>query len=139
MINLKDTLIRALDAYSDLIRAKNITLDTDLKEDLNIMINPTLAEILVSNLIQNAIRHNSRNGKISVALKDQAFSIANSGEALMINEEDLFRRFKKNDASGDSLGLGLSIVKSITDLYGFKIIYTYFNNLHTFSLKCGTP
>lgn len=134
-INLKEVATKALENYADLIQAKNIQLETDLKNDLKMEINPVLADILLSNLLQNAIRHNKESGKIIVSIKDKELSISNSGEPLMINKEDLFVRFKKNDASKDSLGLGLSIVKSIVDLYGFEISYDYSHDLHTFTLK----
>ena len=136
-LDLKDVLNKALNNYSDLFQAKNINPEINLEQNLPININPVLAEILVSNLIQNAIRHNKQNGKIIISISEKTFSIANSGEELMIAKEDLFKRFKKNNASGDSLGLGLSIVKSITDLYGFKISYNYYETLHIFTLKTG--
>ena len=67
--------------------------------------------------------------------KNNLLTIANTGEALSINNDDLFVRFKKNDASKESIGLGLSIVKSITELNNFKINYTYQNSLHIFTIK----
>lgn len=132
VINLKEIIAKALDNYSDLIQAKNIQIETDLKDDLKIRINPVLADILLSNLLQNAIRHNKEGGKIIVSAREKIFSISNSGDPLTISKEELFVRFKKNDTSKDSLGLGLSIVKSITDTYNFQITYNYNNSLHTF-------
>ena len=61
--------------------------------------------------------------------------ISNSGEALTINSNELFTRFKKNDASKDSLGLGLAIVKSICNIYQLNIDYSYSNQLHIFTLN----
>ena len=84
---------------------------------------------------QNAIRHNYKGGKISITINGSVFSIKNTGEPLKIKENDLFVRFKKNDASKDSLGLGLSIVKSIADTYSFSISYSYVNLLHSFDIK----
>ena len=107
-------------------------METKFSGDVEVTINPTLADILISNLLQNAIRHNQEAGKIVVSIMNKSFSISNSGEALKIDKEDLFVRFKKNDGSKDSLGLGLSIVKSIIDSYGFTISYSYDNLLHTF-------
>jgi len=107
----------------------------NLSEDVIVKMNPTLAEILLTNLIQNAIRHNSENGKIIIELKQNQLTISNSGESLTIPKEHLFIRFKKNDASKDSLGLGLSIVNGIAKTYGFKINYDYSSSLHHFQVN----
>ena len=132
IINLKETIAKALSNYSDLIGAKQIQLELNLESDLKIEINPLLADILVSNLFQNAIRHNYEGGKIIISIRGNTLQISNSGEPLTINKEDLFTRFKKNDASKDSLGLGLSIVKGITDTYNYQISYNYDGSLHNF-------
>ncbi len=135
IINLKETIVKVLSNYSDLIEAKQIKLELNLESNLKIKINPLLADILISNLFQNAIRHNYEGGKIIVLISGNALQILNTGQPLTINKEDLFTRFKKNDASKDSLGLGLSIVKSICNLYQLKIDYSYSNQLHAFTLQ----
>lgn len=134
-VNLKDKIQAAIENYKDLILAKNIKIETELSNDLIILANPTLCDILIANLIQNAIRHNYENGKINILIKDNSLAISNTGEALNISEEELFIRFKKNDASKDSLGLGLSIVKSIVALYNIQIHYQYSLNKHVFNLN----
>jgi K+-sensing histidine kinase KdpD len=60
--------------------------------------------------------------------------ISNSGEPLTISPDELFVRFKKDDSSKESLGLGLSIIKSILDSYGYSISYNYINQLHVFEI-----
>ena len=134
-ISIKDTVNKVITHFEDLLTAKNITIENKFGSDLKVEMNPTLAEILITNLIQNAIRHNVNGGKIILELKNNLLTIANTGEALSINNDDLFVRFKKNDASKESIGLGLSIVKSITELNNFKINYTYQNSLHIFTIK----
>jgi hypothetical protein len=53
--------------------------------ELDFKINSELC-FLISNLIQNAIRHNVKNGQI-ISIKDQALLISNTGslEALKVN------------------------------------------------------
>ena len=112
LIPINKIINKVVNNFADLIEVKNIKLKLNLKDELQITINPTLAEILLSNLVQNAIRHNVNGGIINIDLMQNKLIISNSGEALTINSNELFTRFKKNDASKDSLGLGLAIVKS---------------------------
>jgi signal transduction histidine kinase len=134
-ISLQKTIEKVLVNYEELIESKNISIKKNFVEDHVVKINPALCDVLISNLIQNAIRHNFTGGNIEIDLKKNSLSISNSGNPLNIKPEELFVRFKKNDASKESLGLGLSIVKSITDLYNVKISYSFSKNLHSFLLN----
>jgi len=131
-VNFKEKLESSLDLFSDLIQAKNIKTEIQLDPNVSVKMNPSLADILINNLMQNAIRHNSEGGNIRIALNSKSFTVSNGGEPLSITEKDLFVRFKKNDDSKDSLGLGLSIVKSIVNLYDMEIRYVYSDRYHNF-------
>lgn len=133
-INIKQITEKNLGNFSDQIQLKKIKLITKYISEPSININPTLADILIVNLIQNAIRHNVKGGEIHITTTDHSIEITNSGASLSIDASELFLRFKKNDASKDSLGLGLAIVKSIITLYNFDIFYNYKNGLHTFAI-----
>jgi signal transduction histidine kinase len=133
-IQVKAVVSKIADNFIDVIHSKNISLDLMLNQDISTKMNPTLAEILITNLLQNAIRHNTENGQITIELKENSLIISNTGNPLTIPEEQLFMRFKKNDASKESLGLGLSIVNSIAKSYGFDINYSYINSSHYFKV-----
>ena len=133
-VNLKETLLKIIDNYEVLIESKSITLQKQVIETIILNCNQSLLEILITNLIQNAIRHNTSNGDIIITTSVNSLTIANTGEPLTINESELFTRFKKNENSHESVGLGLSIVQSIANLYHFKIEYNYVNHLHTFTI-----
>ncbi len=134
-ISIKQFISKIADNYIDLFQSKNINLELNLSEDVIVKMNPTLAEILLTNLIQNAIRHNDEKGKIIIELKQNQLTISNSGKPLTIPKDHLFIRFKKNDASKDSLGLGLSIVNGIAKTYRFRINYDYSSSLHHFQVN----
>lgn len=135
LISLREVIAKTVEEYADLIQAKNLQLEMYIRDDFEIQMNSALANILFANLFQNAIRHNREEGSIIVSTKGNTISIVNSGAPLTISEEELFVRFKKNDASKDSLGLGLSIVQSILNYYNFSITYSYSNYSHTFTLN----
>lgn len=132
VISIRETVEKVLDQSADFLQVRGLQLETDLQSDLRVAMNPVLADVLVSNLLQNAIRHNREGGSIRVAISGQTLSVANTGDPLTILPEELFLRFKKNDASKDSLGLGLSIVKSIADTYDFEVDYAYREGWHEF-------
>jgi signal transduction histidine kinase len=68
----------------------------DETAELDFKINSELCFILISNLIQNAIRHNVKNGQITISIKDQALLISNTGSLEALNEVSIFERFEKN-------------------------------------------
>jgi signal transduction histidine kinase len=46
----------------------------------------------------------------------------------------LFERFRKSENNPDSVGLGLSIVQKIADLYQLKIEYEHDEGMHTLKI-----
>ena len=134
-VDVKQIIDKTLLNFENLIQAKNISIENKVLEHLTIKMNADLADVLIRNLIQNAVRHNFANGKIIVEADGKNLTISNTGSPLNISEADLFARFKKNEDSKESLGLGLAIVKSIVDVYNMDISYNYKNTLHTFIIK----
>ena len=89
-----------------------------------------LTERLVANLIANAIRHNRAEGDVEVETgthdRSPFVSVANSGSVIDVNDvERLFRPFERmgpaRTAHDGGHGLGLSIVRAITDALGAKL------------------
>ena len=119
-----------LESLEDLIHAKNITVVKHMEDEVTVLMNPYLAEILLVNLIKNALRHNITGGELNIELTKEHLKIANSGPQLQFDPEKLFKRFHTSSSSPESLGLGLSIVEKITTMYGFKVNYSYQNNMH---------
>ena len=119
-----------LESLEDLIHAKKITVVKHMEDEVTVAMNPYLAEILLVNLIKNALRHNITGGELNVTLSKSSLRIANSGPALTLDPEMLFKRFHTSSSSPESLGLGLSIVQKICTMYGFNVKYSYQNSMH---------
>lgn len=120
--------------FQEIIDQKNIRIDKHYNSGVTLIMNPDLAEILISNLLGNAIKHNIEDGWVSINLDKTALVITNTGHTLAFNPNDLFKRFRKGDVSGDSSGLGLSIVSKIAALYNMDIEYLLEGNIHTLRL-----
>lgn len=132
--HVKDYIIRQMDLFEELLELKNINVTTTYHGDPVLIINTTLAQILFTNLINNAIKHNVESGQIDIILKDSELTIANTGLDLEFSPEAAFGRFKKSGKRLESTGLGLSMVKSIVDLYAMGIQYSYSDHWHKINL-----
>ena len=93
-----------------------------------------LFDMVISNLISNAIKHNHKNGNIEIVTTDFFFSLANSGEPLSITSKSVFERFKKESKSSDSFGLGLAIVKKVCDTNSWQINHAFVESQHVISI-----
>lgn len=133
-LDISEILSGMLEEFKELIDLKQIETETDLSNGVKLEADKVLIEILLTNLINNAIRHNWEEGKIKISLNDSSLIISNSGPELSINPDDLFRRFKKSNQSAQSLGLGLAIVKKICDFYGYEIKYELKEGFHTIQI-----
>lgn len=101
---------------------------------LTLQANKTLIEVLLTNLLHNAIRHTLHKGSVSVELNDRTLRIANTGNAIKLNVEKMFQRFSKESMSPNSSGLGLAIVRQICTTCGYDLQYDYSNTWHSFSV-----
>ena len=117
-----------IEFYSHLIIEKGIEVEIDVDDKFEISMNAYLADTLFLNLIKNSIMHNIIDGKIQIHFDGQSLHIRNSGPELDI-KGNIFKRFVRS-SNKDSLGIGLSIVKRICDLYLINITYNYINQHH---------
>lgn len=129
-VNLSQLLQDSLFAFQELIEMKAIRLEQEIEPHVKVPLHPVLADILLSNLLSNAIRHNLPNGFIRVKLTRQFLQIENPGEPLRTEASQMFGRFKKGSAESNSIGLGLAIVKRICDQSGLCISYENAGEIH---------
>ncbi|MBS1652186.1 MAG: HAMP domain-containing histidine kinase [Bacteroidetes bacterium] len=134
-INFSEVITKTIDNVEEVAQAKGLKITSVIEPNVNLKMNTTLCEVIVSNLLQNAMRHNKDKGEIQIKLSTAGLIVSNSGEPLSIKPEDLYVRFTKNDSSKESIGLGLAIVKGIADLYNFNIRYSFDSSMHHFELK----
>jgi signal transduction histidine kinase len=121
--------------FDELIKIKSIEVEKKSREDILIKMHPYLAEMLVENLIVNAIKHNASPGKIFVSSTNHTLEISNTSTLAVPNADKLFQRFVKINPTSQSLGLGLSIVKAICDTYLFAIDYSAKNGCHKVTVR----
>ncbi len=128
---------RAVDQFSELAELKDLRMRHQIEAGVALRIDPVLADVLLTNLLQNAVRHNYEGGCIEVRLDSRRLCIQNTGQPPQAPPEEFFRRFRKDQQSGESLGLGLAIVKRICELNQLDISYRYLNERHQIRIDFG--
>jgi two-component system sensor histidine kinase QseC len=134
-VNLTEIVEQKIREREDVLEAKKISVHKNLQQ-VTLSFHQHLAEILVSNLLNNAIRHTALNGGIDVVLSGETFSVSNSSLNGELDKGKIFQRFYKTDTS-EGTGLGLAIVKEICNVVGAGISYQYQNSKHQFIIKFG--
>ncbi|GAA4303480.1 HAMP domain-containing sensor histidine kinase [Nibribacter koreensis] len=124
-VNLQEVVQNVLLDFEDFFAFHHLTLTQETDTPCLVNMNPDLANMLVMNLVKNAIVHNAPRGFVRVHLSSNALVIENSGQNTPLAEDQLFQRFYKGTASTTSTGLGLAIVKAICDLYSFHVSYQF--------------
>ena len=121
--------------FKDIAELKNLALESDIEKNIILPINTAIADILVSNLLKNAIRYNLPDGWIKVELNKNQLVIKNPGHPPKVPTNQLFERFRKSNQSGKSLGLGLAIVKKICEVNHLKVDYIFKEGIHQLIVK----
>ena len=132
--HLDEVLNQSLEILQEHFEQKNISVNTEISDNVKVNGNIGLTEVLINNLIINAIRHTSINGSILIRLSQSEFEVSNSGTG-KLNGDLLFKRFSRFSKDNNGSGLGLAIVQEICKSQNWTIDYRFENNNHIFSVK----
>jgi len=135
LVSLLDVTVQCVDRYRDHAKFMGVEFELEFPGDVLIHASGMLIDILVGNLVLNAIAHNHSGGKIKIVLDQVSFLIENTGASLPIEKERIFKRFQKGDPAGRGTGLGLAIVKQLCILYGYELKYEFDSGRHRFSIR----
>lgn len=99
------------------LQARHITVSVDVPADCVLQQPSSLVQILLANLLRNAIEH-TREGRIDVSLQDQVLQVRDSGSG--IAPEHLPHVFEHSfTTKPDGVGLGLYLVRHICERCGW--------------------
>jgi len=127
-----------LQNYEEKMATKNLTVEFQaIKSEIEA--NKIYIEIMLRNLIDNAIKYSPKGNKIYVKILEQKIKISNHGAE--ISEEDrqkIFDKFYRTDYSDSenemSCGLGLAIVKKIVDMHEGTITFESQNGINSVTI-----
>ncbi|MBS1524472.1 MAG: HAMP domain-containing histidine kinase [Bacteroidetes bacterium] len=129
-VNLKTAIEELIIQFEEIFHDKELIVECRLT-DKGLHTSPYLFDILLNNLVGNAIRHNCLGGNIVILLDKEKLTIKNTGDKNPLQSEHIFTRFHKSSGS-DGSGLGLTISKQICENLGFKLSYLFEDIYHTF-------
>jgi len=128
-LHVEDMLIQFEEIFLD----KELKVTTELGEK-ELVTSTYLVDILLNNLLGNAIRHNRVGGEIRIKLTDELLTIQNTGATESLKDDAIFTRFHKSTESEGS-GLGLTISRQICENLNFTLNYCYKAPFHTFTVN----
>ncbi len=133
LINLRESLEEMITQFDEIFQDKELKVNCELA-DKELYASPYLADILLNNLLSNAIRHNYIGGRIDIKLDNKYLVIQNTGEDTALQNDQIFTRFHKSYKSEGS-GLGLTISRQICENLKFTLNYSFEGIYHTFTVK----
>jgi len=131
-LNISQTINNSLELFHEAITIREIKMLSSIGNCI-LYIDAGLAEILINNLLKNAVKHNLQNGHISINLNQNKLIIENTGIAITDNPQSLFNRFAIG--VNGNIGLGLAIVKQICEVYNYDISYNIEAEIHKIQIN----
>ena len=141
--NLSKIIEKTSLTFESLIYENKLEIEDNIDKDIMFSCNPDKIKQLLGILLDNAIKHSTKNSKITVNLyKDKnniILEIKNKGKEITKEDQGkIFDRFYRVDESrnrsDNRYGLGLSIAKNIVTSHNGKIFVNCKNGYTTFKV-----
>ena len=132
-INTASVIRSHVDNIREIAEMKQLDIETNLNEQHTMTIDAGLLDILVRNLLKNAMRYSHPSTTIYIETGEKQLQVINQGDEPQFPEEEVFKRFRKGKQN-KSLGLGLAIVKKICEVSNLHIDYKYREGKHIFTV-----
>jgi signal transduction histidine kinase len=129
-INLRNIAKLSISTVKPYAIQKNVTIKLDASPEISMKADPGDLEIVFNNLLSNAVKYNRNEGTVNLKIseEDGMIIIRVEDTGIGMNQEEINQLFKefvriRNEKTKNihGSGLGLSIVRKITDIYRCKI------------------
>jgi len=115
--------------FEHLITQKKLDVRSVIFPEVRLLCHNYLAEIMIRNLMTNAIKYTQERGKIDITLDEKSFCVSNEGST-PLDASKLFVRFSKGISHDSGNGLGLAICSEIAKAAGWKLSYVHVDGRH---------
>lgn len=140
-IDLVNFLQNRIEYFKSIADSSSISFNIIKLERCTVFMNELELSRLIDNNLSNAIKYSYSESKINISLSKENQTIiltfqTHSDE--IINSSSIFKRYYRENSVKGGFGLGLNIVKQITDKYKIKIDVYSKNGLNhfTYVFKC---
>ena len=117
-VDVRAMITNIVNNMEEIIQFKKLRIDAKL-DAMTIECDHVLADILFTNLIKNAVQHNTKGGFVNMQLDQEKFVISNNGEVPQVDMERLFHRFQKGNPQKIPLALDWPSVKKFVKSTAF--------------------
>ena len=140
LLEPKEIIDEAIQSLKYLVEEKNIQIIITDKIKEKVVSDPKKIYMIVKNLISNGCRYGIVNGVLDIVLDTDesmlVISVRNQGEGPTVNcKPELFTRFAKDTQGEHGLGIGLSIVRELSEILDGSVDYTAEDGYVTFVVK----
>lgn len=140
---LSEQLCESMLEFENVWEEKNIEIEADLDEEVQISADKELLSLVWNNLLSNALKFTEAGGRVSLTLKgDEEFvyvEVKDTGCGMNAETgKNIFKKFYQGDTSHATKGngLGLALVKRVIDICGGEIsVSSRLNEGSTFTVK----
>lgn len=132
LVNINAIIHEKIDLFKETFSQKQITIQINEKDSLDIEIDNILCDMLINNLLKNALIHNVQGGDVTIDINKDSIRFSNSGKHTALNEKMIFNYFYKESNEQNSSGLGLVLIKSICKKNNLSIDYQFIETKHSF-------
>lgn len=143
VFDLGEQLCQCLLGFEDAWEAKNLAIETDIQDNVQIQSDPELLSLVWNNLISNAVKFTQEGGTVSVSLETDAeyvtVSVSDTGCGMKPETGmHIFEKFYQGETSHSTQGngLGLALVRRVVDILNGEIgVRSVYGEGSTFTVK----
>jgi signal transduction histidine kinase len=117
--------------FSDLAKSKNITINVDIAEDLEIITDLQMFNTVIRNIISNAVKFTHIFGEVNISAEtdDNTIRLSIKDNGIGMSEDEINKLFSidtqilKTGTEGEAgTGLGMILTKELLDKLGYDIV-----------------
>lgn len=132
LVNLNHFLKDRINFFSSIASSQGREIILNSNDKCEILISKVELTRLIDNNLSNAIKYSDINSTITVTLKNNSLSFKSFGKEI-VNTKAIFEKYQRENSSQGGHGLGLSIVKDITNKNNIKIKVSSKNKINNFT------
>jgi signal transduction histidine kinase len=120
-VSVNDVVDDELQRARLILGDESLRIEIDAPEELVVQASEKVLSVLIGNLIRNALNYTDE-GEILISIRDRLLTIEDSGKGMPEGQvEELFKPFVRGERRRGGYGVGLTIVKRLSDHFGWPV------------------